>query len=354
MTLGSSTLPIPSSMEEGLETIESIMRDVTIQPPPILRDYEPVTHVGSEEFDTTIPLELLRELYLGKYITRNTDSASDDKFFVYDPHKKAFPPVAKLKAADKKRILVTGGAGFVGSHLVDRLMVMGHEVIVIDNFFTGHKRNIQHWIGHPHFELIRHDVVEIYGDPEEHPQKETYWGHVNPIGPRACYDEGKRVAETLTYAYAKRDKVDVRVARIFNTFGPRMNAEDGRVVSNFIVQALKGEDLTVYGDGVQTRSFQYIHDLIDGLIQLMNSNYSEPVNLGNPEEYTIQEFAEMIRLIVNPQAQIINLPAITDDPQRRKPDITRAKNFLQWEPRFNVRQGIEETVDYFQLLVNEL
>ncbi|KAI9331534.1 hypothetical protein DFJ73DRAFT_856964 [Zopfochytrium polystomum] len=303
----------------------------------------------------------------------------------------------------RKRILVTGGAGFVGSHLVDRLMIMGHEVIVMDNFFTGDKRNIQHWIGHPNFELLRHDVVEsilievdqiyhlacpaspphyqynpiktvktsvmgtinmlglakrvkarfllastseIYGDPEEHPQKETYWGRVNPIGPRACYDEGKRVAETLTYSYAKQDRVDVRVARIFNTFGPRMNPEDGRVVSNFIVQALRGQDLTVYGDGSQTRSFQYVHDLVDGLIQLMASGCTEPVNLGNPDEYTMQAFAHLIRDLVCPDVGIVNLPATTDDPLRRRPDITRAKTVIGWEPRFSVKQGIEETVAY--------
>ncbi|KAI8836606.1 hypothetical protein BC829DRAFT_365152 [Chytridium lagenaria] len=319
--------------------------------------------------------------------------------------KKKFPPVKALRASEKKRILVTGGAGFVGSHLVDRLMLMGHEVIVLDNFFTGKKRNIQHWMGHPNFEFVRHDVVdhfmievdqiyhlacpaspphyqynpiktvktsvmgtinmlglakrvkarvllastsEVYGDPEEHPQKESYWGHVNPIGPRACYDEGKRVAETLTYAYAKQDKVDVRVARIFNTFGPRMNAEDGRVVSNFIVQALKGEDITVYGGGSQTRSFQYVHDLVDGLIQLMNCTCMDPVNLGNPEEYTIQQFAEMIRDMVNNDVDIINLPATADDPQRRRPDISRAMTHLGWAPKFSVRQGIQETIDYFR------
>ncbi|ORY53150.1 NAD(P)-binding protein [Rhizoclosmatium globosum] len=288
---------------------------------------------------------------------------------------------------------------------------MGHFVIVADNFFTGFKRNVQHWIGHPNFELIRHDVVdplmvevdqiyhlacpaspphyqhnpvktiktsmmgtinmlglakrtkarillastsEIYGDPEEHPQKETYWGHVNPIGIRACYDEGKRIAETLAYEYQRKDKVEVRVVRIFNTFGPRMNPEDGRVVSNFIVQALKGEQLTVYGGGKQTRSFQYVHDLIDGMIKLMNSEYSQPVNVGNPEEYTIGQFAEAIRDLVNPKATIADLPMPKDDPQRRKPDITRAKTEIGWEPRFSVMQGVEETVEYFKSIVDIL
>jgi UDP-glucuronate decarboxylase len=194
---------------------------------------------------------------------------------------------------------------------------------------------------------------EVYGDPEEHPQKESYWGHVNPIGPRACYDEGKRVAETLTYAYSKQDHVDVRVARIFNTFGPRMNEEDGRVVSNFIMQALKGDPITIYGSGVQTRSFQYVHDLVDGLIALMESNYTQPVNLGNPEEYTIKQFAEMIQQEVNPNAKITFLNATQDDPQKRRPDITRAQEKLQWQPRFPVRQGIKETVEYFRNYLNQ-
>ncbi|CAL4067608.1 unnamed protein product, partial [Meganyctiphanes norvegica] len=260
---------------------------------------------------------------------------------------KKFPEVNFLSYKDRKRILITGGAGFVGSHLVDRLMIQGHEVIVVDNFFTGRKRNVEHWIGHENFELIHHDIVnplyievdqiyhlaspaspphymynpvktiktntlgtinclglgkrvnarvliastsEVYGDPEVHPQPETYWGHVNPIGPRACYDEAKRVSETLAYAYDKNEKVEVRVARIFNTYGPRMHMNDGRVVSNFILQALTGEDITIYGNGDQTRSFQYVSDLVDGLMKLMNSNYSLPINLGNPDEHTIGEF----------------------------------------------------------------
>uniref|UniRef100_A0A3B5K3P5 UDP-glucuronic acid decarboxylase 1 n=1 Tax=Takifugu rubripes TaxID=31033 RepID=A0A3B5K3P5_TAKRU len=266
-----------------------------------------------------------------------------------------YPPVKFLSEKDRKRILITGGAGFVGSHLTDKLMMDGHEVTVVDNFFTGRKRNVEHWIGHENFELINHDVVEplyievdqiyhlaspasppnymynpiktlktntigtlnmlglakrvgarlllastseVYGDPEEHPQNEEYWGHVNPIGPRACYDEGKRVAETMCYAYMKQEGVEVRVARIFNTFGSRMHMNDGRVVSNFILQALQGEPLTVYGTGSQTRAFQYVSDLVNGLVLLMNSNISSPVNLGNPEEHTILEFARLIKSLV--------------------------------------------------------
>ncbi|KAJ3010876.1 UNVERIFIED_CONTAM: UDP-glucuronic acid decarboxylase 1 [Siphonaria sp. JEL0065] len=363
-----------------------------------------VTHVATDN----IALSTLRELYLGKYAQRPAENA--DGNVTYAPRTN-FPPVKKLHTNEQKRILVTGGAGFVGSHLIDRLMVQGHNVICADNFFTGFKRNVQHWIGHPNFELIRHDVVdplvievdeifhlacpaspphyqhnpiktvktsmlgtlnmlglakrtkakillastsEVYGDPEEHPQKETYWGHVNPIGIRACYDEGKRIAETLAYEYERKDKVQVRVVRIFNTFGPRMNPADGRVVSNFIVQALKGEQLTVYGHGAQTRSFQYVHDLVDGMIALMASDYSQPVNIGNPEEYTIAQFAESIRDLVNPSATIIDLPMPKDDPQRRKPDITRAKEVIGWEPRFSVMQGVEETVEYFKSIVDIL
>lgn len=316
-----------------------------------------------------------------------------------------YPDVKYLNYRSRKRILITGGAGFVGSHLVDKLMMAGHEVIVADNFFTGRKQNVEHWIGHENFELIHHDIVnplyievdeiyhlaspaspphymynpvktiktntvgtinmlglakrvgarvliastsEVYGDPEVHPQPETYWGHVNPIGPRACYDEGKRVAETLSYAYAKQEKVDVRVARIFNTFGPRMHMNDGRVVSNFILQALKNEPITIYGHGKQTRSFQYVSDLVDGLIALMTSNYTLPVNLGNPTEYTIEEFASMIKQLVGKQSIIRQVAAVEDDPQRRKPDISRAKKYLGWEPKVPLMVGLRKTVLYFE------
>uniref|UniRef100_A0A672ZGL6 UDP-glucuronic acid decarboxylase 1 n=1 Tax=Sphaeramia orbicularis TaxID=375764 RepID=A0A672ZGL6_9TELE len=284
------------------------------------------------------------------------------------------------------------------------LMMDGHEVTVVDNFFTGRKRNVEHWIGHENFELINHDVVEplyievdqiyhlaspasppnymynpiktlktntigtlnmlglakrvgarlllastseVYGDPEVHPQNEEYWGHVNPIGPRACYDEGKRVAETMCYAYMKQEGVEVRVARIFNTFGSRMHMNDGRVVSNFILQALQGEPLTVYGTGSQTRAFQYVSDLVNGLVLLMNSNISSPVNLGNPEEHTILEFARLIKSLVGNRSQIQFLPEAQDDPQRRRPDIRKAKMMLGWEPVVPLEEGLNKTIQYF-------
>ncbi len=303
------------------------------------------------------------------------------------------------------RILVTGGAGFIGSHLIDRLMLEGHEVICLDNFFTGHKRNVLKWLDHPYFELIRHDVTEpirlevdqiyhlacpaspvhyqynpvktiktnvmgtmnmlglakrvkarfllastseVYGDPEIHPQVEEYRGNVNTIGIRSCYDEGKRVAETLAFDYHRQNDVDIRVARIFNTYGPRMLENDGRVVSNFVVQALQGIPLTVYGEGQQTRSFCYVADLVEGLMRLMNGDFIGPVNLGNPEEYTILQLAQRVQEMVNPGAQINFEPLPQDDPRRRKPDITKAKERLGWQPTVPLAEGLEMTIADFR------
>lgn len=302
------------------------------------------------------------------------------------------------------RILVTGGAGFIGSHLIDCLMSNNHEVICLDNFYTGNKRNLLSWLNNPRFEIIRHDITEpirlevdqvyhlacpaspvhyqynpiktvktnvmgtlnmlglakrvkarfllastseVYGDPEIHPQIEEYHGSVNPIGIRSCYDEGKRVAETLTFDYHRENKVDVRVARIFNTYGPRMLENDGRVVSNFVVQALRGNPLTVYGEGQQTRSFCYVSDLVEGLIKLMNGDYIGPVNLGNPEEYTILELAQTIQNMINPEVQIKFAPLPADDPRRRRPDITKAKTWLNWEPTIPLQTGLKLTVEDF-------
>jgi UDP-glucuronate decarboxylase len=303
------------------------------------------------------------------------------------------------------RILVTGGAGFIGSHLIDRLMSEGHEVLCLDNFYTGHKRNILKWLDNPYFELIRHDITEpirleveqiyhlacpaspihyqfnpvktiktnvigtlnvmglakrvkarvllastseVYGDPEVHPQPEEYRGNVNCIGIRSCYDEGKRVAETLAFEYYRENNVDIRVARIFNTFGPRMLENDGRVVSNFVVQALRGKPLTIYGDGSQTRSFCYVSDLVEGLMRLMNGEHIGPVNLGNPGEYSILELAQIIQNMINPDATLVFNPLPQDDPRQRQPDITRAKTWLGWEPTIPLKEGLELTIEDFR------
>jgi UDP-glucuronate decarboxylase len=303
------------------------------------------------------------------------------------------------------RILITGGAGFIGSHLSERLIGEGHEVICLDNFFTGRRENVFHLLDNPRFELLRHDIIEpillevdqiynlacpaspihyqynpvktvktsvmgainmlglakrvrarilqastseVYGDPLVHPQTEDYWGNVNPIGIRSCYDEGKRIAETLMMDYHRQNHVDIRIARIFNTYGPRMLEHDGRVVSNFIVQALRGEPLTIYGQGEQTRSFCYVDDLVEGLIRLMNTEaVHDPVNLGNPVEFSIRELAEEVARICGLQAEIKHCPLPQDDPKQRKPDITRAQQLLGWQPTIHLREGLGHTIAYF-------
>ncbi|KAL7492351.1 hypothetical protein ACHAWT_001573 [Skeletonema menzelii] len=321
------------------------------------------------------------------------------------PHTPKVIQTIRLPDALRKKILITGGAGFVGSHLTDRLMSEGHEVVVLDNFFTGRKANVEHWLHHPNFSLIRHDVIqpillevdqiyhlacpaspphyqynpvktiktstmgtinmlglakrvkarillastsEIYGDPEVHPQPETYWGNVNTLGPRSCYDEGKRVAETMMYAYKNQNNVSIRIARIFNTFGPRMHPNDGRVVSNFIIQSLQNKNITIYGDGSQTRSFQYVDDLVNGLTKLMNGNYDSPVNLGNPDEYSIKDFATKIKEFTQSSSEIKFLPKVADDPTQRKPDISTAKRELDWAPCVHVEDGLRKTIEYFR------
>ena len=304
--------------------------------------------------------------------------------------------------------LVTGGAGFLGSHLIDKLMKSGEEVICLDNFFTGRKRNIKQWINHPNFELIRHDVTEpiilevdriwhlacpaspihyqynpiktsktsflgtcnmlglakrvkaqillastseVYGDPEIHPQPESYKGAVNNIGVRACYDEGKRIAETLCFDYKRMHNVDIRIMRIFNTYGPRMLFDDGRVISNLIVQALNGHELTVFGNGQQTRSFCYVDDLINGMINLMNSNFTGPVNIGNSDEFTIMELANLIIQKIDPSLKIVFKELPIDDPLQRKPVIDLAKKELGWEPTINLNNGLDKTIDYFKKII---
>ncbi|HKY43155.1 MAG TPA: UDP-glucuronic acid decarboxylase family protein [Pyrinomonadaceae bacterium] len=309
------------------------------------------------------------------------------------------------------RILITGGAGFIGSHLCERLLGEGNEVLCLDNFFTGRRENIFHLLDNPRFELIRHDVTEpillevdqiynlacpaspvhyqynpvktvktsvmgainmlglakrvrarilqastseVYGDPLIHPQTEDYWGNVNPIGLRSCYDEGKRLAETLMTDYHRQNNVDIRIARIFNTYGPRMLEDDGRVVSNFIVQALRGKPLTLYGEGEQTRSFCYVDDLLEGLIRLMNvENLHEPVNLGNPGEFTIKQLAEEVIKACGSQSEFTYMPLPADDPRQRKPDITRAQNVLGWNPTISLREGLKKTVEDFRKRLSE-
>ena len=310
-----------------------------------------------------------------------------------------------------KRILVTGGAGFLGSHLIDQLILSGHEVICADNFFTGTKKNIEHLLDHPKFELIRHDVTfplfvevdeiynlacpaspihyqhdsvqttktsvhgainmlglakrikakifqastsEVYGDPAVHPQTEDYWGNVNPIGVRSCYDEGKRCAETLFFDYYRQYKLDIRVARIFNTYGPRMHPNDGRVVSNFIVQALRGEDITIYGKGLQTRSFCYVSDLVRGFVNFMDvdADLPGPINLGNPVEFTMIELAELILKLTGSKSKLVFMPLPQDDPTQRKPNIDLAKAKLNWEPKVQLAEGLKETINYFDTLLS--
>jgi UDP-glucuronate decarboxylase len=312
--------------------------------------------------------------------------------------------------ADTKRILVTGGAGFLGSHLCERLIGEGHEVICVDNFFTGQRRNIAHLLQHPNFELLRHDVTfplfvevdeiynlacpaspvhyqhdpvqttktsvhgainmlglakrvgakilqastsEVYGDPDIHPQTEEYWGRVNPIGIRSCYDEGKRCAETLFFDYHRQHGLRIKVARIFNTYGPRMHPADGRVVSNFIVQALRGEPITLYGTGEQTRSFCYVDDLIDGLVRLMNSGdeVTGPINIGNPGEFSMRELAELVREKVGGTSEFVFEPLPSDDPRQRRPDISKALEHLGWKPGVALDQGLDATIDYFRTIV---
>jgi len=313
----------------------------------------------------------------------------------------------------KKHILITGGAGFIGSHLCEKLLNEGNEVICADNFFTGSKQNIIHLLDNPYFEIIRHDITfplyvevdeiynlacpaspvyysfdpvqttktsvigainmlglakrlkikilqastsEVYGDPEVHPQMESYRGNVNPIGPRACYDEGKRCAETLFFDYYRQLKIKIKVIRIFNTYGPKMQPDDGRVISNFIVQALKNKDITIYGDGSQTRSFCYVDDLVEGITKMMNSreDFVGPVNLGNPTEFTILELAKKIIKLTNSKSKIIYKPLPEDDPKRRQPNIELAKKELKWEPKIKLEEGLKKTIDYFErLLSNE-
>ena len=320
--------------------------------------------------------------------------------------------MARASSLLENRALVSGGSGFLGSHLCDRLLARGQDVLCVDNLFTGQKRNVAHLHGNPRFEFLRHDVTfplfvevdqiwnlacpaspihyqhdpvqttktsvhgainmlglakrlgakilqastsEVYGDPSVHPQPEEYWGNVNPIGPRSCYDEGKRCAETLFFDYHRQHALRIKVIRIFNTYGPRMHPNDGRVVSNFIVQALQGKDITIYGDGLQTRSFCYVDDLVEGMIRLMDSgdDVTGPINIGNPGEFTMIELAEAVLKLVGSKSKLVRLPLPADDPKQRKPDITKAKNILGWEPKVQLEDGLKETISYFRKLLNE-
>jgi UDP-glucuronate decarboxylase len=320
--------------------------------------------------------------------------------------------MAKTSSLLENRALVSGGSGFLGSHLCERLVARGQDVLCVDNLFTGQKRNVAHLHGNPKFEFLRHDVTfplfvevdqiwnlacpaspihyqhdpvqttktsvhgainmlglakrtgakilqastsEVYGDPSVHPQTEDYWGNVNPIGPRSCYDEGKRCAETLFFDYYRQHRLRIKVIRIFNTYGPRMHPNDGRVVSNFIVQALRGEDITIYGDGLQTRSFCYVDDLVEGMIRLMDSgdDVTGPINIGNPGEFTMIQLAETVIRLVGSKSKLTRLPLPADDPKQRKPDITRAQNALGWTPKVQLEDGLKETIVYFRKLLDE-
>jgi UDP-glucuronate decarboxylase len=310
----------------------------------------------------------------------------------------------------KKRVLVTGGAGFIGSHLCESLLSLGYEVLCVDNFYTGQRQNVVHLLHHPGFELLRHDITfplyvevdeiynlacpaspihyqkdpvqttktsvmgainmlglakrlkikifqastsEVYGDPNVHPQPESYWGNVNPIGPRSCYDEGKRCAETLFFDYYRQHQIQIKIARIFNTYGPRMSVNDGRVVSNFIIQCLQNQNITIYGDGSQTRSFCFVDDLVKGFIKLMQSSkdLTGPVNLGNPGEFTMRQLAELTKRLTNSSSEIVFMPLPQDDPKQRKPDISLAKSALDWEPAIALEEGLVKTIKYFQSLL---
>ena len=317
-----------------------------------------------------------------------------------------------MQVSNRKRVLVTGGAGFLGSHLCERLLNEGCDVLCVDNFYSGTKDNVRHLLSSPFFELMRHDVTfplyvevdeiynlacpaspihyqrdpvqttktsvhgainmlglakrtkarifqastsEVYGDPEVHPQQENYWGRVNPIGIRSCYDEGKRCAETLFFDYQRQHGLEIKIVRIFNTYGPRMHPNDGRVVSNFIVQALRGEDITIYGDGVQTRSFCYVNDLIDGFVRMMASpkEITGPINMGNPGEFTIRELAEMVLKMIGGKSKLVYKSLPADDPRQRQPDIALAKSYLGWVPKVKLEEGLAKTIDYFQQFLNQ-